>query len=187
VVWTEEGTAKLTGRAYRYISPVALVRRSDNRVIGLHSAALTNKPAIVGMRPLVNGESASERLRELLALDESASEDVILVAAAERISGLERLEAQREAEARVARALTAGKLGAAQKEWAVALALRNPGEFEKWEQSAPVIVPLGRTSRVTGSAAATNARQSAARAEFAAHREFLEKLCSEEAYVAHAG
>jgi phage I-like protein len=185
VVWTPEASEKLVDRKYRYISPVALVRRSDSRVIGLHSAALTNKPAIVGMRPVVNSGDGSDRLRELLALDEHATEDVILVAAAERIVGLEKLEAQREADGRVARALSAGKLGAAQKEWATALALRDPSEFDRWESTAPVMVPLGRVNpgRVSQEG---QGRQSAARAEFAAHREFLEKLCSEEAYVAHA-
>ncbi len=60
VEWTELGLAHLQKRQYRYLSPVALIRKSDRRLVGLHSAALTNKPAIVGMEALVNREDASE-------------------------------------------------------------------------------------------------------------------------------
>ena len=54
VEWTDAAREKLTAREYRYLSPVVLVRKSDRRVVALHSAALTNKPAIVGMKPIVN-------------------------------------------------------------------------------------------------------------------------------------
>jgi phage I-like protein len=54
VEWTAPGREKLAAREYRYLSPVVLVRKSDRRVVALHSAALTNKPAIVGMKPIVN-------------------------------------------------------------------------------------------------------------------------------------
>ncbi len=60
VEWTELGLEHLQKRQYRYLSPVALIRKSDRRLVGLHSAALTNKPAIVGMEALVNREDASE-------------------------------------------------------------------------------------------------------------------------------
>lgn len=54
VEWTELGLEHLQRRQYRYLSPVAMIRQSDRRMIGLHSAALTNKPAIVGMEAIVN-------------------------------------------------------------------------------------------------------------------------------------
>lgn len=54
VAWTELGREQLHRRQYRYLSPVAMVRKSDRRMTGLHSAALTNKPAIVGMEAIVN-------------------------------------------------------------------------------------------------------------------------------------
>ena len=60
VEWTAVGLEHLHKRQYRYLSPVALIRKSDRRLVGLHSAALTNKPAIVGMEALVNREGASE-------------------------------------------------------------------------------------------------------------------------------
>lgn len=54
VEWTEPARAQLAARQYRYLSPVAIVRKSDRRLVALHSAALTNKPAILGMRAIVN-------------------------------------------------------------------------------------------------------------------------------------
>jgi phage I-like protein len=54
VEWTPPAVEQLAARQYRYLSPVAIVRRADRKLIGLHSAALTNKPAIVGMPAIVN-------------------------------------------------------------------------------------------------------------------------------------
>lgn len=59
VEWTAAARQKLIGREYRYLSPVVIVRKSDRRVAALHSAALTNKPAIVGMKPIVNREAVT--------------------------------------------------------------------------------------------------------------------------------
>lgn len=199
--WTDEAAEKLRTRQYRYLSPVALVRRSDRRLIGLHSVALTNKPAIVGMRPLIASADgaapeshrpiacAAERLRGLLHIAEAAEEGVVLLAAAERIELLESRERHQEARRAVAAAMSAGKLTAAQKDWAVSLAERNPAEFERWAAVAPVVVPLGRIVPVVScdtSASVHRATESAARAEYRSNRAFLEKLCNEEAYVAQA-
>lgn len=220
VQWTADAADKLRAREYRYLSPVALVRRTDRRVVGLHSAALTNKPAIVGMRPVVASDRAVTpatedrglaedgtgrgaaldrggpvagaawgELRRSLAMDDSAGEDLVLVAAAQRIRVLERAETLRQAARRVEGALAAGKLSPAQREWAIAFAERSPEEFDAWELAAPVLVPLGRT--VTPSATAAGGRRRAieeeARREWRANREFLSKLCGEEAYIAAAG
>lgn len=200
VEWTEEASAKLRGRQYRYLSPVALVRRSDRRLVGLHSVALTNKPAIVGMRPLIGSDDgaaspdvalacASQRLRGLLQIAEGESDDLVLLAAAERIELLESRERLREAGDRVAAAMSAGKLTAAQKPWALTLAERDPAEFDRWAACAPVVVPLGRVISPEPPSADSTAKRSAeatARSEYRANRAFLEKLCTEEAYVANA-
>lgn len=58
VVWTAEAAADIARRVYRYLSPVLLVRRDDQRAVELHSAALTNKPAIVRMTALVNKDTS---------------------------------------------------------------------------------------------------------------------------------
>jgi len=211
VEWTADAAEKLRGKHYRYLSPVALVRRSDRRVVGLHSAALTNKPAIAGMRPLVASDTIVAlapaatggavpaasfppgdpwgELRRLLVLDESAADDLVVVAAAQRIRSLERTEVLRQAVQRVERATSAGKLTTAQREWALALAERNPEEFDRWEAAAPQVVPLGRSVPPTGTAGGDHHRklsEEAARREWRSNREFLSKLCSEEAYVAAA-
>jgi len=203
VEWTAEGREMLRGKKYRYLSPVALVRRTDRRLVGLHSVALTNKPAIVGMRPVVASDAAATEpasakavacvaaeLRGLLALDEAADEAVVLVAAAERIRSLEQAEANRQASERVNRAMTAGKLTVGQRDWAMSLAVRDPGEFDRWAESAPVVVALGRlsppSSGGTVSSALRASVEAAARVEWHANRRFLEKICTEAAYVAGA-
>lgn len=57
VRWTEEGRALIRQGAFRYLSPVLLVRKSDRRAVALHSAAMTNKPAIPQMDRLAASEA----------------------------------------------------------------------------------------------------------------------------------
>lgn len=208
VSWTDEAREKLARREYRYVSPVALVRRSDRRLVGIHSVALTNKPAIMGMRPVVNRDEpaggsihapAAEgadtvvvlaALKEALSLDASAGETSVLTAALQRLQVLAAVEARRRAEDRVATAMSAGKLTAAQRDWALSLAQRDPAEFDRWERSAPLVVPLGRTSPpdLEGAVGSTDRRavEASARSEWQTSRDFLEKFCTEEAYVANS-
>jgi hypothetical protein len=54
VMWTEKAKLYIGNREYRYLSPVFLKRGSDNRVVKLVNAGLTNQPAIDGMVPLIN-------------------------------------------------------------------------------------------------------------------------------------
>lgn len=208
VSWTSEAREKLAARQYRYVSPVALVRRSDRRLVGIHSVALTNKPAIVGMQPVVNRVDARHKvsddagdpcsaedlsiaaMRAMLELGDSADADDVVMAGVDRIRTLQQTIAVRQAADRVAAAMSAGKLTAAQRDWALDLAQRDPGEFDKWEAAAPQIVALGRTTpprdRPGSQALSRRAVESAARAEWQANKSFLEQLCSEEAYVANA-
>jgi len=181
VAWTESGAERLAAGEYRYLSPVAVVRRSDRKLIALHSAALTNKPAIAGMRPLV-------ALRERLSLDESCGQEELLAAACARIEELEQAACRRAADDRVEAAFRAGRLTEAQRPWAAALALRSPDLFEEWARTAPVLVPAGRTEppdRLVGSRRTPHALEAAARAEYHAHAE-LAAVTSEEAFVAQA-
>jgi phage I-like protein len=248
VEWTEPAKTQLAARQYRYLSPVAIVRKSDRRLVALHSAALTNKPAIVGMRPIVNKEDLTQRrgdadglatmdcgsgiaegvrgcvgrsairnpqsamdetgvsrleddrmtevldrLRGQLGLEAQSDGAAVLVAASERLSALMEETQRREAEARVVAAMEAGKLTEGQREWAVALAMKDAAAFEAWEASAPVVVQVGRidgAGGTVGAAAVGGDRDQVviaakARAEFRANPE-LELLTSEEAYVALA-
>ncbi len=221
VEWTAPAAEHLAAREYRYLSPVVLVRRTDRRVTGLHSAALTNKPAIVRMRPIVNsdrlcqgssegpvysGDRGTDRaiglrdghteaedrlmqttwdtLRGRLGLDESADEAQILLEASERIEDLSGKLARRGAEEAVALAMKAGKLTTAQKDWAVALALRDPELFRGWLEHAPVVVAHGRIDEACGESRPAPGVETA-RQEYR-DSELLQSLTSEEAYVSDA-
>jgi hypothetical protein len=98
VTWTPQAVGILSRREYRYISPVLIVRTSDRRALQLHSAALTNKPAIVGMEAVVNknqitsqnqGRSMYEKLltklRELVGLGPESDEAAVLAMLQEEI------------------------------------------------------------------------------------------------------
>lgn len=92
VEWTPRATEYLNNREYRYLSPVVGIRRSDNRAIYIHSAALTNVPAIDGMVPVIannqgvgpeeeeNNMEILARLRDALALDSAADDNAIVQA-----------------------------------------------------------------------------------------------------------
>lgn len=58
VEWTEKAAQYLAAKEYRYLSPVVSVRESDRKALLLHSAALTNTPAIDGMTAIVNSAKA---------------------------------------------------------------------------------------------------------------------------------
>ncbi|HUU84623.1 MAG TPA: phage protease [Phycisphaerae bacterium] len=194
VKWTEPAARQLADRQYRYLSPVAVVRRSDRKLVALHSVALTNKPAIVGMEAIVaradgptDGDDAVGVLRQRLALEADCSDRDVLVAATRRLTVLEEESRQREADQRVASAAAVGKLAPAQHQWAQQLCLRDEALFDEWLRTAPVVVQVGRldppeTANLPPSQATSAAR---ARAEYRANPE-LAALTSEEAYVADA-
>ncbi len=220
VEWTAGARAKLAAREYRYLSPVVIVRKRDRRMVALHSAALTNKPAIVGMRPIVNKEgeamgkdagtrelcdvktwrqenagtdeseltphAAVEQLRMRLGL-ESGDAEAVLIAAERRIEELMEQVGRRDAEDRVAMAVRAGKLVAAQQEWATSLAMRDPAEFDAWAAAAPRVVLLGRTEPPAGSGGAARRAVVVASARSAYRGQpQLAGLTSESAWVAEA-
>jgi phage I-like protein len=61
VKWNEKGAEMIRGGEYLYLSPVLGIRQADRRAVELHSAALTNKPAIPAMDRL----AASERIPKM--------------------------------------------------------------------------------------------------------------------------
>lgn len=228
VEWTQKAAEYLKNKEYRYLSPVVMVRNKDKKAISIHSAALTNTPAIDGMFALVNSLDIDDlkdnkrnggttmELKELaavLGLPETATEDDIkkaVEAAAKaqkemaEIKGKEgktgdggddqgsadmvanstiltmlglstdaktedvaasimalkaggmdvhqeilSLKAQmqeRSAGEAVSMALKAGKITAAQKEWAMAYALKDETGFKSFVEKAPVVVPQGKIS-----------------------------------------
>ncbi len=197
IEWTDQAKKMLAAKEYRYLSPVAIIRKNDRKLVAIHSAALTNKPAIVGMRPIINraetqaGEDRAEPLsvlRDELDLPVDAAPDEVLLAASQRLADLERDARQSQVEQRVQEAMRAGKLVEAQRAWAEALVAREEELFDEWFRTAPVVVQLGASVPPDGTNAplqgerATAAR---ARTEFRANP-ILTRLTSEEAYVADA-
>ena len=193
VEWTAPAREQLITKQYRYLSPVAVVRKTDRKLIALHSVALTNKPAIVGAEPIVNrrddmdGLSSAEALqslRDALRMNSDCDVGTVLVAASRRLDELDRDRAVREAEDRVRQAIRQGRLTEAQRDLAIELALREGDLFDRWLRTAPIVVPVGRTGapNVAGTNAPQHAVVAKARAEFRAHPE-LNALTSERAFV----
>lgn len=200
IEWTEQAAERLAAKEYRYLSPVAIIRKNDRKLVALHSAALTNKPAIVGMTPIVNREAHHldalddveleplDRLRRDLALPSETDADQVLLAASERLLNLQQARRRQRIEERITEALRAGKLVEAQRDWAEALVAKEEELFDEWFRTAPVIVPTGRTLAPHSADPGERRRRAGAataRAEFRTHR-FLAGLTSEDAYVAQA-
>ncbi len=90
VEWTPRAREYIANKEYRYLSPVIMVRNSDRKVAAVHSAALTNTPAIDGMFAIANSLDIEnlikmeeshmdlEKLAKKLGLPETAAEDEIL-------------------------------------------------------------------------------------------------------------
>jgi len=195
VEWTEPAREQLAARQYRYLSPVALVRGDDRRMVGLHSAALTNKPAIVAMRPVVNRSGdVWEELRAAVyppmgrgVFTGGETPEELAAGAVARIRDLTAQLARRTASELVSQALASGKLLPSQRPWAEQLVRQNQAAFETWLEEAPVVVAAGRTR---GPAGERDVRREAivarARAEYRAAGRFISGICTEEAFVADA-
>ncbi len=91
--WTDEAAGYIAKAEYRYFSPVFFIRKTDHRLVAVHSVALTNAPKTNHLTPilakLVPGEpkeeEAMEFLKKLIAklgLAETAAEDDVLAAVA---------------------------------------------------------------------------------------------------------
>jgi phage I-like protein len=80
VRWTPRAAEMLQNGEYRFWSPVFF--DEENHIRELDKLALTNEPATVGARPLIasaNKESAMlEKLRKLLGLPETATEEEVV-------------------------------------------------------------------------------------------------------------
>lgn len=201
IEWTEQAKQMLAAKEYRYLSPVALIRKRDRKLIGIHSAALTNKPAIKGMQPIVNRDETGRSgdlapddveplvaLREDLALPEDTCAKDVLLAASRRLDDMRKEASRAHLDQRVLEARREGKLVEAQRDWAEALIAHDERLFDEWLRTAPVVVASGATR---GPAASDGPQQRCCAAENRARAEFranplLARLTSEAAYVASA-
>jgi phage I-like protein len=189
IEWTEQGEKMLMAKEFRYLSPVAIIRKNDRRLVAIHSAALTNKPAIRGMEAIVNRSQSTHEtaaldhgaapaeaarvddltwddavdpltaLRETLQLDENAGADEVLIAAGRRLAEMRETAKQEYVEQRIAEAIRAGKLVEAQRAWAEALVAKEEGLFDEWLRTAPVIVQPGRSTPPSAGDAAARREQ----------------------------
>lgn len=150
VTWTERATEYLKNREYKYCSPVIMIRNSDHKAVKLHSVALTNKPAIDAMTPIVNkaataheppetaqegpgdvhqeidAGAALERLTGLLGLTASATLDDICEAVANLVKGKSELKLKADAMEFEARKMEVdGVINAAMKEGKISAAQRE--------------------------------------------------------------
>lgn len=93
VGWTEKAAQYLAKDEYRYFSPVFFVRKSDKRVCGLHSSALTNTPKTKNLTPILAKLDAGadptkeeimdrQKLIAALGLPENATDADIMAAVA---------------------------------------------------------------------------------------------------------
>ncbi len=197
IEWTDQAKKMVAAKEYRYLSPVAIIRKSDRKLVAIHSAALTNKPAIVGMQPIVNrvdaqgdglGDGPLALLRAELRLPGEAAAEEVLVAAGQRLVDLQREAGRRRVEERVREAMRAGKLVEAQRTWAEALVEREEELFDEWLRSAPVVVEPGALTPprgVDGAERRLTAMAARARSEFRANP-LLAGVTSEDAYIAYA-
>lgn len=110
VEWTPKAAEYLKNKEYRYLSPVVLVRKSDQKAVVLHSVALTNTPAIDGMFPIINsleiegGENEMDFLKKLaalLGLAEDTSEEDIMKALQEALGSSKKDDSKKEGDAEV--------------------------------------------------------------------------------------
>lgn len=175
VDWTERAVEYLKNQEYKYISPVVTLRSTDRKAVDLHSAALTNTPAIDAMTPVAysnkpseseggedQGEADSsgkgmEALAELLQLDpNTATMEDIYQAVAALLEGQEALKLKADAyqfevtmmkvDSAVEEALKSGKIAPFQRDWAFQSAMKDLDGFTSWFKAAPQVVPMGEVS-----------------------------------------
>ncbi|MBE3574549.1 MAG: hypothetical protein IMW99_03705 [Firmicutes bacterium] len=143
VQWNERARQYIANREYRYLSPVILVRKSDQRAVALHSVGLTNTPAIDGMQPVAAKDSAEEdgnmdflqKLAAKLGLADKSEAEVLeavdkLVYAPKQAPAPAEMVAHKELLALMDLPETAGLSEAKAK----VLALKNPSGYVRAEE-----------------------------------------------------
>lgn len=131
VEWTPKAAEMIRAREYRYLSPAVGIRESDRRAVFLHSVALTNTPAIDGMRPIANKGGRNDvdllgKLTVALGLKETADEAAVL-AEIEKLKGATSREVV--AHKAVLEALELPETATLEEVKAKILALKNPSGY----------------------------------------------------------
>lgn len=145
VEWTPRAKEYLANKEYRYFSPVLWKRKSDNRAAVLHSAALTNTPAVDGMVPVVNklGEGDEDKMdfREMvlkaLGLAEDATDEQVSAAikkAKDEAAAAEGLKGLTAFKQDVLKTLELGENATEDQVRGKIVALKNPSGYVPVEQ-----------------------------------------------------
>lgn len=139
VQWTPKAQEYLKNKEYKYLSPVVLVNKGNSKAVVLHSAALTNTPAIDNMFAIVNSIDISEyqggnemdleKLAALLGLSKDATEEEV-IAALKKLNDA----SQEQTQEVVANKVICGLLEVDEKAKtedvaAAIMALKNPSNF----------------------------------------------------------
>ena len=156
VEWTERGLNYIKGKEYRYLSPVLYIK--EGKPFYLQSVALTNLPATIDAKPLINkmesldiledNKTMPKEILEALGLQEGATlTDAVEVikGLSERIAELEDKLKKDKSDEAVKVALKEGKITPAQVQWASEYAHKDPEGFYLFISKASRAVPLGET------------------------------------------
>jgi len=152
VTWTERAAQLLRSGEYRYFSPVIFWTDEDHSdVAALGPVALTNDPAMRGVRPLAATrqlECEADEGGDDDAADAAAEPEWISRAALEEVRAevhlLRRQLAAQEADTFVERGLRLGKIvDSTSMDWRADY-LRDPEAAEQRLSRAPVLLPPGR-------------------------------------------
>ena len=95
--------------------------------------------AVCELLGLKSGAATSDVTAKIMELKGGIVDGVNL---REKVEKLEKAAAQRDADEAVTKALKAGKITPAQKEWAVSYALNDPKGFADFAAKAPQVVPM---------------------------------------------
>ncbi|MCA9243719.1 MAG: hypothetical protein KDA32_07200 [Phycisphaerales bacterium] len=145
VEWTDRGTALLRSCEYQYFSPVIYWADEEfTQIVSLGPVALTNDPAMRGVRPLTTDSAEGEADDEpvvAIAASRANDDDV------SEITMLRRQLRAQEADTFVERGMRQGRIvEATSLDWRDDY-LRNPDEAVARLSRAPIVLPPGRVTR----------------------------------------
>ena len=168
--WTPQAKKHIESKEYKYLSPVFLFATVD-RVTGdnigatLHSVALTNTPFLEELGAIANKQKNNNKEEEEMEkiqakLDEAnnklANKEVKIQELEAKIKKLEETQTAQEvkmAEQEVETALSAGKINASQKAWALSYAQSDKKGFEDYLKNATPVQDLSGEAYANSSTA----------------------------------
>ncbi len=145
VEWTDRSAALLGACEYQYFSPVIYWADEDyTRIISLGPVALTNDPAMRGVKPLTSGDALEGEPHAAAAPIAASRAPENVPDAADEIAALRRRLMVQEADTFVERGLRQGRIVASTSlDWRYDY-LRDPAEAVARLARTPVVLPPGR-------------------------------------------